>query len=272
MTPAPPDDPLERLVQAVQEGAQYRTLYTELVRRVAVVEFSKGRNFKETVKATRNKLHQLGGAYTETPIPYSRWHTELAALPMNIGDLAFQSYCRSCMHLHASTHERLPVLETFYGTILREISPVKSILDLACGLNPLAIPWMPLSRDAFYLACDIYTDQVDFLNAYLDHIHVPGEAFLCDLAHQVPQQPIHLALLLKTIPCLEQLDKQVGIRLLEGIQAEHILVSFPAHSLGGQSKGMVQNYEAHFREMIADRFWSVQRFLFPGELAFLISR
>ena len=89
---------------------------------------------------------------------------------------------------------------------------------------------------------------------------------------QPPQQPVHLALLLKTIPCLEQLDKQVGIRLLEGIQAEHILVSFPAHSLGGQSRGMVQNYEAHFREMVAGRHWSVQRFLFPGELAFLVSR
>jgi 16S rRNA (guanine(1405)-N(7))-methyltransferase len=78
--------------------------------------------------------------------------------------------------------------------------------------------------------------------------------------------------LLKTIPCLEQIDKAIGPRLLDQVPAEHLLVSFPAQSLGGRSKGMVQNYEAHFREMLAGKPWRAQRFEFSTELAFLLSR
>jgi 16S rRNA (guanine(1405)-N(7))-methyltransferase len=83
---------------------------------------------------------------------------------------------------------------------------------------------------------------------------------------------VQLALLLKTIPCLEQLDKTVGARLLEGIQAEHILVSFPAQSLGGRGKGMLENYEAHFLQLVAGKNWAFRKYEFSTELAFLLSR
>jgi 16S rRNA (guanine(1405)-N(7))-methyltransferase len=95
---------------------------------------------------------------------------------------------------------------------------------------------------------------------------------MCDLISSCPTQPVQLALLLKTIPCLEQMDKSAGRTLLDGIQAEHLLVSFPARSLGGRSKGMVQNYEAHFHQLIAGRPWRVQRFEFTSELVFLVSK
>ena len=81
-----------------------------------------------------------------------------------------------------------------------------------------------------------------------------------------------MALILKTIPCLEQLDKTAGLRLLETIQAEHILVSFPVHSLGGRSKGMVENYEARFHALVQGKRWAIQRFEFATELAFLVTK
>ncbi len=147
-----------------------------------------------------------------------------------------------------------------------------SVLDLACGLNPLNLPWMPLAADVSYSACDIYTDMVDFLNRFFAHFQVQGSSFTCDLTQTIPQQPVQMALLLKTIPCLEQVDKQAGLRLLEGLQAENILVTFPAHSLGGRSKGMVQNYADHFTQLIAGQPWQITRFDYPGELAFLIRK
>jgi 16S rRNA (guanine(1405)-N(7))-methyltransferase len=83
---------------------------------------------------------------------------------------------------------------------------------------------------------------------------------------------VQLAFALKTIPCLEQVDKQIGLRLLQQLDADYILVSYPAHSLGGRSKGMVKNYAAAFQEMVTGQSWSIQRFDFPGELAFLIHK
>ncbi len=268
----PEDQLLGKLVETVRAGARYRDISVDLVRRVGGQELERGRSFKEAVKATRSKLHQVGGAYQEMLIPYPRLKVELQSMPRDPRDPEVQAFCRRAMQLHASTRERLPSLERFFNEALASLAPLTSILDLACGLNPLAVPWMPLTPGASYFACDVYGDMVDFVGCFLAHLGLPGGAAMCDLFQEVPQPPVQVALLLKTIPCLEQVEKEIGLRLLAGIQAGHILVSFPAHSLGGRSKGMVHNYEAHFREMVSSQPWKVERFEFPGELTFLIEK
>ncbi len=263
---------LEQLIKAVRGGVRYAAISPDLVRRLGVQELAKGRSFKEAVKAVRNKLHQVGGAYQETPIPYDRLLSELKTMPHDPCDPALQAFCRRAMLLHASTRERLPIVEHFFSEVLADLGPIQSILDLACGLNPLAQPWMPLAPGAAYYACDIYADLVAFVGEFLAHTNRPGSVEMCDLLQGSPARSVQLALALKTIPCLEQVDKQIGLRLLEGLDAEYVLVSYPSHSLGGRSKGMVRNYAAAFQEMVAGQPWPVQRFDFPGELAFLIHK
>lgn len=266
------DPALEALVAEVQSSPKYRLIHPGLVRRIAAQELAKGRKAKEAIKAVRNKLHQVGGAYQETPIDYAKLTSELADLPTRLDEPALQAFCRRAMQQHASTRERLPILEKIFNQALAPLAPVTSLLDLACGLNPLALPWMPLAADAPYYACDIYSDQMEFLNRFLAHVGRPGRAELCDLTAELPAQRVQVALLLKTIPCLEQVDKSIGPRLLEGIPAEHLLLSFPVTSLGGRGKGMLENYESHFIQLTAGRGWRIQRFEFSSELAFLVSR
>jgi 16S rRNA (guanine(1405)-N(7))-methyltransferase len=265
-------DTLDELVRQVCESQKYAVIDPTLVRRLGAVELQKRGSLKEAVKSTRNKLHQIGSAYQEKPIPYAIWQAELAALPADLAAESVQAFLRRCMQAHASTQERLNIHETFFRETLSTLGPIHSVLDLACGLNPLNLPWMPLAADVSYSACDIYTDMIDFLNRFFTHFQVQGSAFACDLTQTVPAQPVQLVLLLKTIPCLEQVDKQAGLRLLEGLQAENILVTFPAHSLGGRSKGMVQNYSDHFGQLVAGKPWQITRFDYPGELAFLIRK
>jgi 16S rRNA (guanine(1405)-N(7))-methyltransferase len=176
------------------------------------------------------------------------------------------------MQAHASTAERLPVLKDIFQTCLTPIAPIDSVLDLACGLNPLALPWMPLAETFSYQACDIYADMVHFVDAFLRHFSAESQAQTCDLVSGPPKTPVQIALLLKTIPCLEQVDKQIGPSLLDQIQADHLLVSFPAKSLGGRNKGMPAFYREHFYELIEDRPWQVQEFNFSTEIAFLVSK
>ena len=236
------------------------------------MKYPKGHSTKEVIKAVRNKLHQVGGAYQEKPIDYTKWKVELARLPHDLNSGEVQAFCREKMVWHTSTRERLPLLESFYQTTLGAVAPIHSLLDLACGLNPLTYAWLPLADGATLQAYDIYSDQTDFLNAYFQHTSLSGQAEMCDLTHSVPTQPVQLALLLKTIPCLEQIDKTIGRRLLTQINAEHLLVSFPSHGLSGKGKGMRHNYAAHFQELTAGLPFSVQNFEFPGELVYLLTR
>jgi 16S rRNA (guanine(1405)-N(7))-methyltransferase len=173
---------------------------------------------------------------------------------------------------HASTRERLPILDQFYATVLAGLPPPRTVLDLACGLNPLSIPWMPLAENAEYYAVDIYEDMIGFLGDFMALVGCEGYPRTGDVLQGSLEQRVDLALLLKAIPCLEQVDGAAGLRLLDVIHADHLLVSFPVRALGGGQKGMAGNYEAHFRDLIAGRPWTVRRFEFATELAFLVSK
>jgi 16S rRNA (guanine(1405)-N(7))-methyltransferase len=275
-TGVPSDDslPLDALVASVLQSAKYREVSPDLVRDLGARELARGTRLKEAVKATKNKLHQVAGAYVDDRVDYDRALVDLQAAAAS-GAEALRDACIRAMRLHASTRERVELLDEsheFYATTLASVAPVRSVLDLACGLNPLAVPWMPLAQGATYHACDILGDLTRFLDASFASTGVRGRASMCDLLQGPPADEVHVAFLLKAIPCLEQVDKQIGLRLLDAIRAEHVLVSFPARTLGGRQKGMADVYEARFRAMVADRPWRVERFAFRTELAFLLSR
>lgn len=268
---AEPDDALNRLVQAVRSSAKYAGISEDFVQRVGAAELSKRRSLKEAIKATKNKLHQVGGAYLGAAGDYPHWLAALQDAAAQ-GNPALRDACRAVMAHHASTRERLPILETFFAETLADIAPVTSILDVASGLNPLAVPWMPLAPGAIYTACDIYHDMMDFVGAFLALTGVAGRAFVCDAVYDPPDQRAQIAFILKTLPCLEQVDKSAGLRLLDAVRADYALVSFPARSLGGRDKGMSAHYEARLRELLTERRWPVQRFAFETELAFLVDK
>lgn len=263
---------IQQLLELVQSSEKYRHISPDLISALGRVELQKRPSLKEAAKATRNKLHQIGSAYQEKPIRYAKWLTELDPLARQLQDPSSQAFLKRNLAVHASTKERLPILENFFQETLASISPIHSILDLACGLNPLALPWMPTADGVTYHAYDIYQDMTDYLRHFFLHYGIRGDAHICDLTQTIPQEQAQIAFVLKTIPCLEQLDKNAGKHLLENLQTENILVSFPVQSLGGRSKGMVQNYESHFLDLIREKKWKITRFLYSSELAFLIQK
>lgn len=262
---------LDKLVTAVSQSSKYQAVSPDLIRQVGAAELAKRRSYKEALKATKNKLHQVGGAYQDTKIDYGQALVRLrdAGHGLTQIDTEKEIY-REVMRLHTSTRERLPILDRFYAETLADLPPIHSVMDIACGLNPLAQDWMPLADNATYLAYDIYADMMGFLGEYFTLVGRPGRAEVRDVVCEPPTEPVDLALLLKTLPVLAQIDKTAVPRLLDSLQAKYLLISFPAKSLGGRQKGMVQNYEAQFEEWLAGRGWGVKRFVFDNELAFLV--
>jgi 16S rRNA (guanine(1405)-N(7))-methyltransferase len=264
--------PLDRLVEAILASPKYQSVCPDFIRRMGHKELAQRRSLKEAIKATKNKLHQVAGAYGNQKARYALWLEELRRASQTGNREDFLQACRRIMGYHASTRERLPILDHFYATTLAGLPPLRSVLDVACGLNPLAIPWMPLAENAEYYAYDVYRDLVDFLNQFMALVPVQGHVQAGDVTQGCPSHQVDLALLLKALPCLEQVDKAASLRLLEGLQADHLLVSFPVHSLGERDKGMVPHYEARFRELAAGQNWSIHRWELATELAFLVTK
>lgn len=262
---------LAELVESVQASSRYAQVSEDLIRTIGAQELAKRSSFKEAVKAAKNKLHQVGGAYLDAKHDYALWQSDLTRLAHSGERAAFLAYLQRVMSSHASTRERLPILEHFYHTILADLPAVHSVLDIACGLNPLALPWMPLTGPVDYYAYDIYQDMIDFLNQCLQLLPVQGRAQVCNVIQACPGQRVDLAFVLKTLPCLEQVEKAASARLLQTINARTIVVSFPLHSLGGRARGMQDHYAASFAALL-DPAWSIKRLVFASELVFLITK
>jgi 16S rRNA (guanine(1405)-N(7))-methyltransferase len=256
------------LLHEVHMGAKYAHIAPGLVRRIAIDVLTRQPRItlKDAIRETRNKLHQIGGLYLPASMPYDRWLRELQETDDRPAVL------RRIMAAHTSTRERLPQIETFFKRVLADIPPPARILDVACGLNPLCVPWMPLAANARYHACDIYADKMAFLGKALALLGLDAHAELRDVIANPPDTPVDVAFVLKTVPCLEQVDKQAGARLLDTIDARHIVLSYPTRGVGGKDVGMSRNYAAHFDALMAGRAGRVTRFDFDNELVFRIDR
>src|SRR5438034_4202683 len=179
-------DPLDQLVAAVLESAKYRCVSADLIRRIGAQELAKRRSLKEAIKATKNTLHQVGGAYQESRIDYGACLDALRNAAGSGDPAEWRSACTQVMQRHASTRERLTIMDQFHATALAGIGPIRSVLDLACGVHPLSLPWMPLEPDVEYFAYDVYEDMVDFLNAFMALARCRGRAQVVDVT-QLPE-------------------------------------------------------------------------------------
>jgi 16S rRNA (guanine(1405)-N(7))-methyltransferase len=261
---------LDTLVADVLASAKYRHVSPELVRLIGIRELAAHPKIRDAIKETKNKLHQVGGAYLSITPRYVEWCNELTKVVHD--PTLLRAACLRIMQQHASTRERLPILEQFYAQIFQQLPPIQQVLDVACGLNPLALDWMPLAPHPIYLACDIYADMVGFVGQFLTLGQISGRAWVCDLVSSPPTEAVDLVLVLKVLPVLEQIEKGTALRLLRSLNAPFILVSFPAQSLGGRNKGMASHYEQWFESLIAAERWQIMRFSFSTELAFLIHK
>jgi 16S rRNA (guanine(1405)-N(7))-methyltransferase len=256
------EDPLDSLLAEIRATPKYAHVSDALIRRIGARELAVRRKFKEAVQETRGKLHQVGGLYQPGRMRYGEWLERIAS------ESPPDAALREAMAHHASTRERLPMLASFYAHVFDGLPPVHRVLDVACGLNPLAARWMPLAPDATYVAVDVYADMMQFLDAALSMLGVRARCEVRDVIADCPSDPVDVALVLKTLPCLEQVDKDAGHRLLDTIRARCLIVSYPTRSVGGRNVGMARQYSERFDALVAGRGWRIERIEFENELVF----
>lgn len=272
-------DEVNRIVVGVLASRRYRTVCESTVRRIATEEWAKRallpvpcqRKLSDASKATRARLHQVYGAY-ESGIDYERVGLDLQQAYAEGSGESIREACRRVLALHASTRERLPILEQLYREVFGQTGVPGTLLDLACGLNPLSLPWMGLAQGATYYAYDIDAQRVAFLEQYLTLAGVGGKASLQDILCEPPTQRGDVALLMKTGPCLERQQKGGTLAVLDALKVRHVVVSFAVESLGHRKKNMPENYSRGFQTLLADRPWPVTRMNLQGELVFVVDK
>ena len=224
--------------QKLKESRKYKHLCDDTLRRISrwAVERYDGR---QAVKAAKNKLHQVYGAYFEK-VDMKR----IRMLVEGGGDVE-KILCQ-----HASTCERLPFFESFYRDLFRRIGAPGRVLDLACGLNPFSVPMMGLGEGVEYIAYDIDTRLIEVINTFFRNMPGAFRAECGDILVSVPDIEADVVFLLKTLPCLEQQEKGVSETIIQSLNARYIVISFPSKSLTGKERGMGEYYHRFILEVL----------------------
>lgn len=262
----------KKLAEEIAETKKAKHMDPSLIQQVLSRELRNSKNRKEIVKNVKSKLYQVSGAYRNDNLDYSSLKEKLANVTPEMTADELKPICLEIMHTHASTRERSGILDELYGEIFRDIPQPRTICDLACGLNPFSIPWMPLEPGFRYEAFDLFSDMSDLLNCFFEKRGINGQASRANLLYGMPGGPYDLAFLFKVIPCLEQIDKFGGRHLLSQLSysARYAAVSFPGASLSGKEKGMPRNYEVHFMNIVDQDAWEIRKVKFPTELVFIL--
>jgi 16S rRNA (guanine(1405)-N(7))-methyltransferase len=237
------------IVERVRRSSRYRDVDPALVERLAIEELPKARTTDDAVKRVKRRLHQAVGAFRGAVGP------------------------EAAMRSHASTRERLPHLESFYPRIWAHTGVPASVLDLGCGLNPLAVASMGLAPDARYIAIDVDQRPLAAVRAHLERSGHPHEVRTLDLVSTTPDDEADVGLLLKLVTTLDRQDPEAADRLLHGLRVKHAVVSFTTRSLGGRGRGMERTNRERLARLVADagRVRAVAEASVPGELVFVLA-
>jgi 16S rRNA (guanine(1405)-N(7))-methyltransferase len=225
---------------------------------------------KAVLKNVRKKMHQLIAPYLGDA-DYAQADGWLEKAHANGSEVEVRQACEQIMKLHASTRERMPHLDDFYQQVFSTCGKPASILDLACGFNPFALPWMGLSLGSVYRAYDIHTPRVKLINRFLALQGRPPLAEVRDILIHPPGETADMAFFFKEAHRMEQRRKGANRELWQALKVKHIIVSLPIQSLSGQHD-LSRQMRLLMTSSLNGSSWSVQELISANEMIFCIQK
>jgi 16S rRNA (guanine(1405)-N(7))-methyltransferase len=261
---------IDTIVAAIKQSKKYRDTSEETIRQLVVVALKNHKKPKQAIKAVRKRLHSIMAPYLGDP-DYEVASTALTAA-FAIGDEEqIKQVCWDTLYSHLSTRERLPIMEDYYHEIFQVTGIPRTLLDIACGLNPLAFPWMNLPLTVQYYAYDIHEPRINFINHYFRLQSLPPLARNQDVALHFPKEKADVALFLKEMPRFERNYPGTGRDFLAALPVRYLVVSFPSISTHG-GRNLVNRYQEFFTKLTAGRNWLFTELMFEGELVFVAEK
>lgn len=256
----------DKIFNLVKASKKYGSICDETIYRICCEEFPKYKKEKDVVKSVKNKLHQISQSYMSDG--FSRFLKCLG----NNESVDFTEL----MKLHSSTNERLSFYNEFYDDIFSVVGSVGSILDIACGLNPIMLGEYLLKNDyklEAYIAEDININALEAVKCYYDKTNRPVVVNASDLLTKIPKVSVDVALMLKLVPLLEQQKKDYYKHVLNELSAKFVVVSFPLTTMSGKSVGMLGNYKSLFDDfLVSGNFRLLFTKVYDNELLYVITK
>lgn len=242
----------------------------ETVHDLILQELPRHKQVKQAVQAVRKKLHNIVAPYLGNP-DYAQTAAVLTKIVQAENTKTLKDFCWEVLEQHASTKERLSILEEFYPRLFAVTGVPDSILDLACGLHPFGLPWMNLPAATTYYAYDLHQPRINLINTFFELQNRPPNGVYQDILIHPPQQKADVAFFFKEAHRFEQRQRGSNRAFWLALQVQYLLVSLPAASLSGKHD-LTEQHRRLVYETIQDLNWQVTEIPFKNELVFCIRK
>ncbi len=215
---------MDQIVAEIKKKKELSDIPDELVRDALEAYLRKNsleipkkeKEIKIIVKEIRAKLRRYVGQYQSTKSLSKK------------SRLLQEGKIPELLKTHASTKERI----SFYNNlkeIIKQINP-KSVLDLGCGLNPLAIA----SPGIIYYAYEIKKDDLEIVSEFFRINNIKGKIFFQDIRKAGSFPIVDLTLMFKILDIIEKDKYNFAKSLLQKIKSKQIIASFSTKTLSGK--------------------------------------
>jgi 16S rRNA (guanine(1405)-N(7))-methyltransferase len=243
---------------------------TETVRDLIAQACLTAGDAKSIEQTVREKLHNLVATYLGDP-DYAASRAILDEAYAHREENLIKKACLDILSCHASTKERIPLLDEFYPRIFAHTGQPTTILDLACALNPFALPWMGLKPGTRYFAYDLHQPRLDLINHFLKLNGMEPLAVHQDILVNPPDVECDVAFFFKEAHRFEQRQRGCNRAFWQSIRCKYLLVSLPTASLTGKHPKLEQHRKL-VMETVDGLPWKVTEIEFSNEIVFCIEK
>jgi 16S rRNA (guanine(1405)-N(7))-methyltransferase len=233
-------------------------------------QFSRSKEHEELLKRIRKELRAVYGVFQATGDRERR--DILERLRTTKSGNERKRIIDELLSTHTSTKERLPYYDEVYAEICARTKP-KFIIDLGCGLNPLAYQYFV--QHGFrptIIASDLSVEDMAFLDECFKVLGIPGKTIALDLTKNykmVRTLKGDVTLLFKLLDSLEETKRHISYDIFDHITTPWIVASFPTKSLGGR-KSIARAGRAWFERLLTRKGLRWETFSVENELFYVI--
>jgi len=225
----------------VNEQLRLNKKLREFVHSTEISKLVKSKKYEEIVKYVRAKARN---AYAIFQIPSLVAKRKELLESVKISDKSDGDKIVELLHSHLSTKERVENYGAFFDLVIENCGKPKSVLDLACGLNPVAYYHyadFTNSKKTQYLCNELSDLDCQQLNSFFANNKLPASAVSFDLVREfeiLTQPPFNqkfdICFLLKALDTLESQKLYVTYDIIKRVDAKFFVATFPNQSMSGK--------------------------------------
>jgi len=267
---------IKELVFKIKQSKKYKNISESVILGKVLEYVKRNPKFEEykekfILKEIKAMLHSVHGSF-QFSFGNKRRNQYMEELKNDTLDL---DVIDKILETNKSTKERLGNYSEAYSEILKITNKPNIIVDLGCGLNPVAFPYMNLDRKAKYYAYDINEDDNKFLNEFfeIEKEDIIGKAELINLQdiNEIERIPkCDLCLMFKLVDVLEKNGHKHSEAIITKLtdKCKFMVVSFATSSLGG--KKMKFKDRGWVERMLSRLEFKFEMFELENELFYVI--